>query len=107
MDLIGDNIIDIEENDNEVIIRVPKRYVRDFQNPFEYYNERHFEKRYRFDKNSVMYEILQQIEAGLTKVNRRGLPIQPVFQMLVCLRFYATASYQVSYNQQCQELYFV
>lgn len=42
-----------------------------------------------------MYGILPLIEEGLAKINNRGLPISPVIQLLVSLRFYATGSFQV------------
>lgn len=87
-------INDIEEDKEEM--HAPKRYLRDYQNPFEFFNEREFKKRFRFTKNSVMFGILPLIEEGLAKINNRGLPIPPVLQLLVTLRFYATASFQVS-----------
>lgn len=37
----------------------------------------------------------QNVEEGLAKINNRGLPISPVLQLLICLRFYATASFQL------------
>jgi len=43
-----------------------------------------------------MFGILPLIEEGLAKINNRGLPIPPVMQLLVCLRFYSSASFQVS-----------
>jgi len=80
----------------EVQVRIGKRYIRDAQNPFEFYNGREFKKRFRFSKDSVMFGILPLIEDGLTKANNRGLPISPVLQLLICLCFYSTASFQVS-----------
>ncbi|XP_071581720.1 putative nuclease HARBI1 [Temnothorax nylanderi] len=98
MDMI--NISEIEDinlssEDEEVQIRVPKRYIRDGENPFEFYNESEFKKRFRFAKNSIMFGILPLIEERLSKINNRGLPITPVFQLLISLRFYATASFQL------------
>lgn len=85
-----------EEEEEEIQVHIGKRYIRDGQNPFEFYNEREFKKRFRFSKHSVMFGILPLIEDGLTKPNNCGLPISPVLQLLICLRFYATASFQVS-----------
>jgi len=87
-----------DDNNNEEIIRAPKRYIRDQENPFEFYNAQEFKKRFRFAKNSVIFGILPLIEEGLAKINNRGLPISPVLQLLICLRFYATGSFQVSLN---------
>lgn len=105
MDLIGvndlnnfDNVDDIdaleEEGHNVVPLRV-RRYIRDAQDPFEFYDDTEFQRRYRFSKESVMYGILPKIEEGIARVNNRGLPIAPVLQLLICLRYYATASFQV------------
>ncbi|XP_036144945.1 putative nuclease HARBI1 [Monomorium pharaonis] len=98
MDLANLEICDINlfnEEENEIRIRAPKRYIRDKENPFEFFNEQEFKKKFRFSKNSVMFGILPLVEEGLTKINNRGLPISPVFQLLICLRFYATASFQL------------
>lgn len=94
---VMEQINDIEdiEDDFENVERVRKRYIRDGQNPFEFYNNLQFKKRYRFNKDSVLYGILPKIEEGLAKINNRGLPISPVMQLLICLRYYATASFQV------------
>ncbi|XP_018374684.1 PREDICTED: uncharacterized protein LOC108768661 [Trachymyrmex cornetzi] len=118
MDLANLEIQDInffneEEGDEEMVLRAPKRYLRDKQNPFEFFNEREFKKRFRFSKDSVMFGILPLIEEGLAKINNRGLPISPVLQLLICLRFYATASFQLVvgdviqfHSLQYHELYF-
>lgn len=90
------NRISSEEEEEEEIVRIGKRYIRDGQNPFEFYNEQEFKRRFRFSKHSVMFGILPLIEDRLTKANNRGLPITPVLQLLICLRFYSTASFQVS-----------
>lgn len=82
-----------EENDNIGIIR-EKRYVRDAINPFTVYHEHEFHIRYRFSKDSVMYGLLPLVTDGLTRPDMRGLPIEPVIQLLICLRFYATCSFQ-------------
>jgi hypothetical protein len=47
-----------DEKVEEMLIRVPKRYFRDYQNPFEFYSEWEFRRRFRFSKNSVMFGIL-------------------------------------------------
>lgn len=65
-------------------------------NPFEFYYEREFKRRFRFNKDSVLYGILPKIQNELIHNNNRGLPIPPLCQLLICLRFYATGSFQVS-----------
>lgn len=83
-----------EENNDIGIIR-EKRYVRDAINPFTAYREHEFHIRYRFSKDCVMHGLLPLVIDGLTKPDMRGLPIEPVIQLLICLRFYATSSFQV------------
>lgn len=89
-DIVGDN------RDNRVDNAVGPigRYICDAQNPYELYDEYEFKSRYRFDKDTVLYGILPKIHDGLAKVNHHGLPIPPELQLLVCLRYYATASFQ-------------
>lgn len=92
--------IDMQEIEDEiqdiVALRAPKRYIRDGQNPFEFYNNQEFKRRFRFSKEAILYELLPKIEEDLAKINNRGLPVPPVMQLLICLRFYASASFQVS-----------
>lgn len=91
------NLYDMDEEEEEGLqLRAPKQYIRDGQNPFEFYNDWEFKRRFRFSKASVMFGILPLIEEGLAKINNRGLPISPVMQLLICLRFYSSASFQVS-----------
>lgn len=89
--------IDYYDDDNIFwpnIYRIPKKYIRDAENPFEMCVER-FQKRFRFNQDSVFY-ITSLIRNDLKKVDNRGLPISPEIAVLVTLRFYATASFQVS-----------
>ena len=67
----------------------PRRIIRDAENPIEYYRDREFYTRYRFNKETVM-AILMMFENELMKENRRGLPIPPIIQLLISLRYYAT-----------------
>lgn len=83
----------MEENVN----RLPKRYIRDTEDPFRFYSELEFKKRYRFSKSTIQQRILPLIEETLKTPDNRGLPINPVMQLLIALRFYATGNFQVSY----------
>ncbi|KYN01667.1 Putative nuclease HARBI1 [Cyphomyrmex costatus] len=65
--------------------------MQDAINPFTAYREHEFHIRYRFSKHSVMHGLPLVID-GLRKPDKRSLPIEPVFQLLICLRFYVTAS---------------
>lgn len=57
MDLLNIHVVlenSTEELEEELIIRAPKRYVRDMQNPFEYCNDVEFKRRYRFNKHNIL-----------------------------------------------------
>lgn len=84
-----------EDEEEAAIGRAPKRYIRDAQNPLEFHSEEEFRQRFRFSKDTVQNYILPRIEEPLRKDSNRGLPIAPMFQLLLALRFYATASFQV------------
>ncbi|XP_063222184.1 putative nuclease HARBI1 [Bacillus rossius redtenbacheri] len=85
-----------DDNCREVpIFRLRKRYIRDARNPFEWWADNEFIKRYRFSKHAVMHVILPQIVPAILHNSNRGLPLAPVRKLLLCLRFYATASYQI------------
>jgi len=89
------NEIEEIDFDDENVVRAPKKYIRDWINPFEFYSNREFKRRFKFNKESVLYGILPKIEERLANINNRGLSVSPVFQILICLRFYATSSFQV------------
>ena len=77
-----ENLSSSEEEEDEAQVHISKRYIRDAQNPFEFYNEWEFKRRFRFSKQSVMFGILPLlIEEGLQKPNNRGLPISSVLQV--------------------------
>ncbi|XP_018397205.1 PREDICTED: putative nuclease HARBI1, partial [Cyphomyrmex costatus] len=100
MEIEGIRNIDLEEIDDDFIsddegyVRAPKRYIRDWINPFDIYNNQEFKRRFRFNKDSILHGILPLIENELICQNNRGLPISPLYQLLICLRFYATGSFQ-------------
>lgn len=73
--------------------RIPKTYIRDVENPFEM-EPVQFQKRYRFYHESVFY-ITSLIKSDEI-MYKRGFPITPEIAVLLTMRFYATASFQVS-----------
>lgn len=79
----------------DVIFRVPKRYIRDAQNPLHWYSSEEFKMRYRFTKNTVI-DLIYPLVDWQEFINNRGLPIPPTLMLLASLRFYATGSFQVS-----------
>lgn len=84
-----------ENAENNIRWRLPKRYIRDGENPIEFYEDRPFKKRYRFNKRTVIDILLPLVYEQLQRDNNRGLPISPIMQLLITLRFYATSSFQV------------
>ena len=90
-----DEYIDELNDEVEAQKRQPKRYLRDLANPLEFYDDDDFRRRFRFGKQSVIDFLLPLVEDHLSKPNNRGLPVSPMHQLLLALRFFATASYQV------------
>lgn len=91
VDNIDDNILEEIEVAEP---RNPKVYFRDVD-PFHYYSEDCFKKRFRFTKSVVRHVILPRIEDTLQSETQRGLPLTPLCQLLTALRFYATGSFQI------------
>jgi hypothetical protein len=74
-----------------------RRYLRDGQNPLEFYNDGQFKLRFRVTKCTFLNEILPLVSQD-TSTNR-GLPIPPIIQAAIVLRFYATGNFQVGLCQ--------
>ncbi|CAN7977856.1 unnamed protein product, partial [Ixodes persulcatus] len=73
--------------------RVPRPSVRDRENPMERYNDGQFLARYRFTKETVR-ELLAMLPLQASADNR-GLPLPPMLQLLVTLRFYGAGTFQI------------
>lgn len=73
-----------------------RRYLRDAENPLEHYDNEEFRKRFRFSKDAVLNVLFPLLFIGQHTNNNRGLPIPPIIQLLIALRFYATGNFQVS-----------
>ena len=69
------------------------RHLRDRFNPLEEYHNEDFRLRFRFRKDSVI-DLAKILEKDLQHRTRRGLPLTPMQQMLIVLRFYATGTFQ-------------
>lgn len=69
--------------------------IENRENPIEFFEDLPFQKRYRFIKEAVINILLPMINDQLRRLNNRGLPISPLMQLLITLRFYATSSFQV------------
>jgi hypothetical protein len=84
--------------------RLPKRYLRDLDDPLTFHSKEEFAIRYRFRKQTVITVLLPLVQVQLAAMDNRGLPILPMLQLLLALRFYATASYQVPVSTLCCNL---
>jgi len=84
-----------ENAENYIRWRLPKKYIRDGENPIEFYEDEPFKKRYRFNKRCVIEILLPLVYEQLKRDDNRGLPVSPIMQLLITLRFYATSSFQV------------
>ncbi|KAF5296930.1 hypothetical protein FQR65_LT10080 [Abscondita terminalis] len=70
-------------------LRYPeRRYLRDAENPMEFYNSVKFQRRFGFRKETVN-TLISLLFEDENHANNRGLPIPPIIQLLVALRFYA------------------
>jgi len=88
-----------DESENEYLEdryawRLAKRYIRDWENPIEFFDDIAF-KRYRFSKGAIIDILLPLVNWRLRRCSNRGLPFSPLMQLLITLRFYATSSFQV------------
>ncbi|KAG0416981.1 hypothetical protein HPB47_005986 [Ixodes persulcatus] len=84
---------DIVFGDAFPLPRVPRPSIRDRENPMERYNHGQFLARYRFTKGTVR-ELLGMLPLQ-TSTDCRGLPLTPMLQLLVTLRFYGAGTFQV------------
>ncbi|XP_066590580.1 putative nuclease HARBI1 [Prorops nasuta] len=83
------------EEEVEIRIGLPKRYIRDPQNPFQIFNDLAFRKRYRFTKEAVLYVLLPIVKNSVEdNTNSRGLPISTTEKLLIALRYYGSNCFQ-------------
>ncbi|XP_066596923.1 putative nuclease HARBI1 [Prorops nasuta] len=82
---------DVQEGQHQRRLRQPRRqYKRN--NYFEIYNNEEFCQRFRLTKTQT-FEVLAQIEHRIVQVNKNDAAVTPTIQLLVTLRFYATACF--------------
>ena len=62
-------------------------------NPLEEYDDEDFRLRFRLTKHSVS-DLVKVLDKDLQHQTRRGLPLTPMQQVLIALRFYATETFQ-------------
>lgn len=66
-------------------------FLRDRQNPFDYYSDFDFRDRFRLHKGSVnrLHEMIDFPQYA----NNRGNPIPSIYQLLITLRYYADGTF--------------
>ena len=69
------------------------RHLRGRLNPLKEYDDGNFRRRFRLRKDSAI-TLTDILKDDLQHQTRRELPLTPLQQVLVTLRFYATASFQ-------------
>ena len=69
------------------------RHLRDRLNPLEEYDDEDFRLRFRLTKDSVS-DLVKSLDKDLQHQTRRGLPLTPMQQVLIALRFHATGTFQ-------------
>lgn len=74
----------------------PRRYLRDYSDPFSKYSVQEFHSRYRFTPESIKNVIMPMLASDLSTLTKRGLPFAPETMLLLTLRYFATGSFQVS-----------
>jgi len=73
----------------------PRRALRDRSDPTTAYDDVEFRSRFRLSKGTVV-TVLCAIEQHLSYNSRRNVPVSPMLQLLIGLRYFACASFQVS-----------
>lgn len=70
-------------------------YYRERLNPFEYYNETEFLKRYRFTKVATE-ELIRTLQHQLERATARSHAVPVHLQVTAALQFYATGTFQMT-----------
>ena len=89
-----DNLRNLQDLDARRRLR-RERVFRDVQNPFEYYNDDDFHRRFRFTKANARY-IIDLLADDIRFPTNRSHALPPFVQVLVALRFYGDGSFQIS-----------
>ncbi|KAG0422548.1 hypothetical protein HPB47_001635 [Ixodes persulcatus] len=82
-----------DQGGGQPALRVARRRFRDRLNPMELFSDREFLARYRFSKATVA-SLLEMLPLEASASNR-GLPVPPMLQLLIALRFYGAGTFQV------------
>lgn len=88
------NAFDVELLYLDHLNAVPNRERALRRNDFENLREEEFLKRYRLSK-TVVGKVVEEIQERLEYPTNRNIPLSPMQQILITLRFYATGSFHL------------
>lgn len=91
---VANNVLDAELLYLELINGLPERERAVRGNDFQNLSEEKFLERYRLSK-AVVSKVVEEIEVRLRYATDRNMPLSPLLQVLITLRFYATGSFQL------------
>ncbi|XP_064470766.1 putative nuclease HARBI1 [Ornithodoros turicata] len=81
----------LEQHEKLTGLSAPRHRLRDWKSPFERFGDDEFRSRYLFSKDAVL-ELHKLL--GLRTKSNRGCPVHPLHQLLITLRYFASASFQ-------------
>ncbi|XP_064485838.1 putative nuclease HARBI1 [Ornithodoros turicata] len=85
---------DLEDLHLSFQVQPSRYYPRDSTDPFVALNDKQFHDRFRLMKHTV-YDLLLVIEKHLEFTSDRNSSVPPIRQLLICLRFYASGTFQI------------
>lgn len=93
MDRFDEIDLILTSSDEEEIHR--PRTVKFRNNLFEELDHVEFKNRFRLDKNTVLF-LANLLELVIEPVNDRNHPVSKLNQILICLRYYASGTFQIN-----------
>lgn len=88
------NLLTASDSSEDEQLRRPRTMKRR-NNLFEELDDLEFKQRFRLNKNSVQH-LANLLERVLEPENERNNPISKMNQILICLRYYATGTFQIN-----------
>ncbi|ENN70196.1 hypothetical protein HUJ04_002928 [Dendroctonus ponderosae] len=84
-----------DQSDLEFDLNIPRRYIRDMDNPLEKFTEADFRRRFRFSKEIVQNVLLPLVGHQREQITNRGLPVPLIIGLLLTLQFYGSGSLRI------------
>ena len=80
--------------------RVPRRVLRDAENPLEYFNEKDFKANLAFSKDGFVF-VLEKFQDKIRRPFHDGLEISPMLRLTVYLQYIRSNNFYRSSSTQC------